>query len=221
VHSEMHELANDLLARAGLTGVKRAVVVAAAVLAAVVIAYSLVRSGTAPPVEFVSAESEMAEAEDPAQAESVPAVTVVIHVAGAVSAPGVYELPDGARVNDALKAAGGALGSAAVDTLNLARILTDGEQVYVPTQDEIAEGAAGPGMSAAAAPSSGAAGVVNLNTASVAELDALPGIGPSTAQKIVDDRAANGPFGTVDDLMRVSGIGAAKLDSLREYVTVK
>ena len=167
---------------------------------------------------------------------------IVVHVAGAVTAPGVHELAEGARVQDAVDASGGLAADAVPDAVNLARTLADGEQVFIPTRADVEAGttaaassgvlaaggasnslgAAGSGVGSGSASSSGASGggAVNLNTATAAELNALPGIGPATADKIVADRTKNGPFSSVDDLQRVAGIGAKKLDGLRDLVCV-
>lgn len=147
-------------------------------------------------------------------------VAVVVHVAGAVLRPGVYSLPAGSRVVDAVEAAGGHSSEAAPNAVNLAGVLTDGAQVYMPTGSEVAEGwtgvAAGSTTGVVASVSGGVSvgGPVNINSAGVAELDTLPGIGQVTAGKIVADRTANGPFGSLDDLARVSGIGDAKIGAL-------
>ena len=162
---------------------------------------------------------------------------VTVHMVGAVIHPGVYELPAAARVRDAVNAAGGLSGNAAQESVNLARPLADGEQIVIPTQDEYAKATAGagtpnvsgagkgvvsPGGASAENPGAPSAGtVVNINTADAAALDALPGVGPSTAAKIVADRDANGPFATPDDLGRVSGIGPKKLDALRDFIRVQ
>jgi competence protein ComEA len=158
---------------------------------------------------------------------SVPA-TIVVHVAGAVVGPGVYVVAGGARVADALVAAGGVASDGDPDGVNLAAPLTDGQRVYIPRLGEVdpatvPSGAApampagdGGGGTTADAPS----GPLDLNAATAADLEALPGVGPATAAAIVDDRDRNGPFATVDDLDRVSGIGPAKLDALRDLVTV-
>ena len=143
---------------------------------------------------------------------------VVVHVGGAVVSPGVYELAEGSRVSDAVEAAGGAAEGAAFDALNLARILNDGEQIIVPTLEQQQEQlqAATTGGTA----SSVAGGKVNINTASAEQLDTLPGVGESTAQKIIADRDANGPFSSPEDLKRVSGIGDKKYEEIADLITV-
>ena len=140
------------------------------------------------------------------------------HAAGAVARPGVYRLPPGARVADLLDAAGGPESDADVDQLNLAAPVADGERVYVPKRGETppAPAAQGAGATAAAAP----AGPVNLNTATFDQLDALPGVGPATAQAIIDYRTRHGRFRSVDELLEVRGIGEAKLADLRPKVRV-
>jgi len=136
-----------------------------------------------------------------------------VDVSGAVRRPGLYRLPDGARVNDALVKAGGATGKADLTLINRAATLTDGQQVLVPLK-----------VSATAAPApAGSSGTptgtpVHLNSATLEQLDALPGVGPATAQRIIDYRTANGSFKSVDELDAVSGIGPAKLAELRDLV---
>ena len=152
-------------------------------------------------------------------ATDVPDARVWVHVVGAVRHPGLYDLESGARVEAAVEAAGGLLGNAAPEAVNLARIVADGEQIAIPTADEAERG--GGVVAGAAALGGGApAGKVNLNIATVEQLDALPGIGPSTATKIVADREANGPYASPDDLGRVSGIGPKKLEGLKDLVSV-
>ena len=129
----------------------------------------------------------------------------------------------GSRVEDAVEAAGGLAEGAAPDALNLARPLADGEQVIVPTLEEVEQSAAAGsalGAASGAGGASPASGKVNLNTAGADELDALPGIGPATAEKIVADRQSNGPFADVEDLKRVSGIGDKKFAQLVDLVCV-
>ncbi len=136
------------------------------------------------------------------------AALVVAHVVGAVAAPGVVRLPAGSRVVDALAAAGGATADADLGRLNLARVLGDGEQIVVPRPGD-------PTSLAQVSPQGGGAGqLVDLNTASVAELDGLPGVGPVLAQRIVDRR----PFTSVDELDEVSGVGPTLLERLRPLV---
>jgi competence protein ComEA len=141
-------------------------------------------------------------------APTTASALLVVDVAGDVRRPGLVRLPAGSRVADAIAAAGGLLPGARTDGLNLARRLADGEQVVVG-----AAAAAGPN----AAPSPG---LLNLNTASVDDLDALPGVGPVLAERIVAWRDAHGPFASVDQLREVSGIGERKFADLRDRVTV-
>lgn len=138
--------------------------------------------------------------------------TVVVSVVGQVVRPGLVTLPSGARVADAIAAAGGLLPAADPASVNLAAVVADGEQLAV--------GVPGPAAAAPAAGSAAAGGLVDLNTAGVAELDALPGIGPVLAQRIVDHRTQQGPFGTVEELDDVPGIGPAIAAELAELVTV-
>ena len=167
---------------------------------------------------------------DPADPAGAPAGRIVVHVVGAVVSPGVVVLADGARVADAIAAAGGAASDADTEQLNLARVLGDGEQVRVPhAGEQLAAPDPGPsppgasGGGAAAGSSSGSmpgGGVVNINTAGASELEALPGIGPALAARIVEYRDGHGPFASVDDLTDVPGIGPAKLEALRSQATV-
>ena len=150
-------------------------------------------------------------------ADEAPA-RIVVHVGGAVVNPGVQELEEYSRVQDAIEAAGGFSDGAARDALNLARILQDGEQVVIPTEEEIAPSvsASTEGLSVA----SRVEGRININLATADELDTLPGIGPATAEKIVADREANGPFSAIEDLKRVSGIGDKKYAELADSICV-
>jgi competence protein ComEA len=157
----------------------------------------------------------------PSPSPSAP--DVVVYVCGAVRSPGVVRLPSTARVADALKVAGGATSSAELSAVNLAARLADGQQIIVPRRGEssaasvaAASAASGGAGSAAAGP----AAPVNINTASLEELDALDGVGPATAQKIVDYRTANGGFKTVDEIKEVSGIGDVKFAAMKDSITV-
>lgn len=138
---------------------------------------------------------------------------VVVDVGGAVMAPGVYELAGRPRVGDAIEAAGGLRDDADVSGLNRASPVADGSKVHVPAAGEAP--AQVPGAAGTSGSQTASAGPVNINTASELELEELPGIGPSTAAAIVEERAANGPFSYVDDLLRVTGIGEKKLERIR------
>ncbi|MFI6424446.1 helix-hairpin-helix domain-containing protein [Promicromonospora sp. NPDC050880] len=155
---------------------------------------------------------------------SAPAGGLLVHVVGAVRKPGLVTVPDGARVADALRAAGGATDKADLTAVNLARTVVDGEQLVVPRPGETAPG---PAPTAGVAPGaagtgggSGAGPTVDINTADALALDALPGVGPSIAQAIVEWRETNGPFADVDELEDVPGIGPATLDELRDSARV-
>jgi competence protein ComEA len=147
---------------------------------------------------------------------------VVVHVAGAVRSPGVYRLRADSRVRDAVRRAGGATRRGDANAINLAAKLADGQQVVIPARAP----AAGASTATAAAPASGASAAavasapVNLNTATLEELDTLDGVGPATAQKILDYRQAHGGFSSVDDLADVPGIGPKRLEALRDKVQV-
>lgn len=168
------------------------------------------------PGDLKTGESLLAEPSATAAADA----SVVVDVDGAVRRPGVVELPAGSRVVDALTSAGGVLGKADTGALNLAQVLIDGEQVLVPRKGSH-PGFAVPGSPAtpgAATPSSGS--LVNLNTATAIELEALPGIGPVLAAAIVDWRTQNGGFTSIDQLEQVSGIGPATFAEIAPLVRV-
>lgn len=151
--------------------------------------------------------------------------SVVVHAAGAVAVPGVYELPADSRVDDLVAQAGGLADDADHDRVNLALPLVDGERVYVPRvgEQDLPEAPApsgtGPGR-VEGAPGGEAPGLVDVNTASITELEQLPGVGPVTAQAIVDHREQQGPFAVVEDLLDVQGIGEARLEQLRDLVAL-
>jgi competence protein ComEA len=141
-----------------------------------------------------------------------------IHVSGAVRQPDVYELPSGSIVKDAIGAAGGPTDDADLDCINLAVELRDQQQVHVPRRGE---GSTPPPVSGDALESGETSGApIDINTATAAELETLPGIGPSTAQKIVEYREANGPFATIEDIKNVPGIGEGKFEGIKDLITV-
>jgi competence protein ComEA len=151
---------------------------------------------------------------------------IAVDVAGAVARPGLYEFPEGSRVQNAIDAAGGLLAGADTSSINLAARLEDGQQLVIPFK----EGASAPSEEPLFSSSSpefatdvpGASSeLININTATADELDALPGIGPTLAQRIVDYREAHGPFLAIEDIMKVSGIGSATFDNIKDLITVE
>ena len=173
---------------------------------------------------------------------------IAVHVIGAVPRPGLYEFAEGARMQDAIDAAGGLLAEAKVDSINLAELLQDGQQLVIPYQDGRSvsttsedgvdlpstggtDSSSGPGPDTSS-PDSSSSGpgtssgngsdteLVNINTASLDELNALPGIGPNLAQRIIDYRDENGPFSTIEDIMNVSGIGTSIFEEIKGLITV-
>ncbi|WP_138444280.1 ComEA family DNA-binding protein [Sinomonas susongensis] len=162
--------------------------------------------------------------------ESEGAAVIVVHVAGAVGRPGVYQLPQGSRIHDAISAAGGALPNGEPDRLNLAAEIDDGARIAVPRQGEPMEEGAGAGPVAQASLTQGGrttgsrsasgAAKVNLNTASAQELAQLPRVGPVLAQRIVEYREQHGRFSSPEDLDGVPGIGPKMLESLLPLVSV-
>jgi competence protein ComEA len=193
----------------------RVAVGALALVAVVAAAVFVLRpsGGPAPEVTLPRAGT----AADPATTTTTEAPAVVAHAAGAVRAPGVYRLEPGARAGDLVTAAGGAAPDADLQRLNLAAPVADGEQLYVPRIGEVA-------APAAPAPTGGAGeeggGPVDLNTATAEELEELPGVGPAIAEAILDERERRGRFDAVEDLLDVRGIGDARLEQLRDLVTV-
>ncbi|HZE47930.1 MAG TPA: ComEA family DNA-binding protein, partial [Jatrophihabitantaceae bacterium] len=186
----------------------------AAVLAAVIAGWWVLSSRP----HAIAVSSSSASRAVPASSSSTSGaarVRVVVDVVGKVRHPGVYRLADGARVDDALRTAGGALPGVDLSSLNLARKLIDGEQIAVGVTGA-APGAAAPSGSGAGA----AAGLVDLNTSTLAQLDTLPGVGPVLAQRILDWRTAHGRFDSIDQLREVTGIGPSRFDDLRPLVTV-
>ncbi|MGI9155776.1 MAG: helix-hairpin-helix domain-containing protein [Marmoricola sp.] len=218
--------------RVALSSQHTAVVVAVVGIALALAGWLALRSGAqddvVPQARFVA--SATSPSADPASAggasvgespgTGAPSATgapgvVVVDVAGKVRRPGIVTLPTGSRVHDALKKAGGARPGTGLVALNLARVLVDGEQILVgqPAPAGVAPSAVGstPGP---------AGGLVNLNSAGLSELDTLPGVGPVTAQKILDWRSAHGAFSSVDELLEVDGIGDKTLADIAPHVTL-
>jgi competence protein ComEA len=163
------------------------------------------------------------------RATGSPTTLIFVHVLGAVRRSGLFQLHEGARVMDAVAAAGGFTETADPAAVNLARIVGDGEQLYVPVLGEAQPGAP-PGAAVGNGNPAGGAGTgngpsaptgkINLNTAGVAELETLPRIGPAMAQRIIDFRDANGRFASIDDLRNITGIGEKTFEGLKDLVTV-
>lgn len=192
-----------------------AIAVAALVLIAAAI-FTVTRAQTV----TVQHEAETTSPQSPVLAETSSG-KVFVHVVGAVRKPGVLELKANSRVVDAIEAAGGVAEGAALSAINLARMVTDGEQISVPTEEMV--NAAAAASTAGAAGAVGAAGgnvLLNLNSADANALESLPGVGPALAGRIIDWRTSNGGFRTVDDLNQVSGIGGKLLERIRSLVSV-
>jgi len=141
---------------------------------------------------------------------------IVIHVTGAVPRPGVYALPQGARVQDAISAAGGFLADADKTGINLARVVEDGEQLDILFVEGASFVIPTPGDEVVTSGTE----LIDINTASQAELESLPGIGPTTAVKIIEYREANGPFLNTEDIINVSGIGPGTYERIKDLITV-
>ncbi len=142
-----------------------------------------------------------------------------VYISGAVINPAVYELSPGAILEEAIAIAGGFSNEADPSAVNLALILRDGMHVHIPVPG--ASPVVTTGDSNVSMPEGTVNELININTATLEELDTLPGVGPATAQKIIDYRLANGPFDSIEDLDLVSGIGPAKLENIRSYITVQ
>ena len=186
------------------------VAAAAAVVAAIGVWAERPRAEAVPALPAVAVSDPGSATPTPAAA---PAGPLVVSVSGKVRRPGLVEVPDGSRVADVVRAAGGALPGADLSALNLARRVTDGEQVAVGV----------PAAAGAAEPPAGApapAGRIDLNSATAAQLDTLPGIGPVTVARIVEWRTAHGRFARVEQLREIDGIGERRFAQLRELVTV-
>ena len=164
---------------------------------------------------FTNTRGRAVAQESPKPALTMPAVTktILIHVAGKVKRPDVYPLLAGSRVSDAIKAAGGAQKGVDLSDINLARVLVDGEQVYVGYVAKVSS-------SSSKSSKTRFTGVINVNRATKAEFDSLTGIGPVLASRIINYRSANGPFLALDDLLKVSGIGSKTLERIRPRLSL-
>ncbi len=226
----------DLVRRAG-PHLRSAAALGVGVAVVAVAGWLATRSGDArPPVEdLLPRVTEPAATPLPVAPNSSSAVSsavdasvvetpaLVVHVAGAVAAPGLYTLAGPARVADAVAAAGGLTAAADLDRVNLAALVADGERVYLPVlgEPDVPQVVAGSAPTPVTSLGGGtAAAPVDINRADAAALESLPGVGPATAAAIVAHRDTHGPFRTVEGLLDVRGIGPAKLDQVRPFVVV-
>lgn len=226
-------------------GPKRLVVGVVALPVAAVVVWWFVQLPTPPVENFIPTAStspgisseqpgylpSVLELEGTESLRSADALRIAVHVVGAVQQPGVYHLAAGSRGDDAVRSAGGATPQADLKRVNLAAVLVDGEQLWIPRVGERIPQSTSHNTvpnnlpsnlpnNVPNTPRNGVPKLLNINQATVADLDQLPGVGPSTAQAIVDHRTRNGPFASVDDLLAVRGIGRAKLAELRALVGV-
>lgn len=216
-------LPDALRGRVALSGQHGAVVLALLGMALAVAGWLALRSGAdsavVPPPRLVTATGPAAPTASvgatPRAGASPASGSVVVDVAGKVRRPGIVTLPVGSRVQDAIRRAGGARPGVSLTSVNLARPLVDGEQILV------GGGAVPPGVAPSAVGSTpGSGSLVNINSAGLSDLDTLPGVGPVTAQKILDWRSAHGAFTSVDELLEVDGIGTKTLADIAPHVTL-
>lgn len=203
------------------------IIVICAVLGLALGAFFLLKPTTQTPVTETNLQTEVAavskdsssekEMKKEEKEESPEQDLITVDVKGAVKSPGIYDLPVGSRVHDAVQKAGGLTGEAASKSLNLAQKVSDEALVYVPTKGEEA---ASQQVASGTTPSTSKDKKVNLNKASLEELKQVKGLGGKRAQDIIDHRETNGKFRSVDELKKVSGIGAKTIEKLKDYVTV-
>lgn len=210
---------DSLRAKAGLSRARLPMVIgvlAAALLVVVLICIGAFGAFSSPGIVVESTEeAESAEVEE----RAAPA-TVYVHVAGAVSEPGLYAMDEGSRVQDAIERAGGFSKDAQQESVNLARPVSDGEQIVVASTAEAQAGGAAGADAGGGAAGAAATGKVNLNTADATALMALDGVGEATAAKIIAYREENGPFKRIEDIKEVSGIGDKKFEAMKDSITV-
>lgn len=166
-------------------------------------------------VVLVEENIETSEKKEAPVKEETTVELITVYVCGSVKTPSNVTLPADARVEDAVKLAGGVSENADLNAINMAQKLNDADKIYVPKKGEIVEGG-----SIALSTTSKAGGKVNINKATAAELDRLPGIGPSTADKIIEYRASKGGFKSIEEINNVSGIGDSKYNEIKNLITV-
>ncbi len=212
---QIDEIKEKALAdRFSLPALVGAVVLVLVIVAVLIV--GIVRSSQNNSFTLISHDSNKTTAQQSAESETVSGEPlIVVHVGGAVVSPGVYELPEGSRVQEAIEAAQGLTEEALPDVLNLARILSDGEQILVPNELDISEG-----VDLETTPGYRGDGKININNATLEQLDTLPGVGPATAEKIIAYRETNGPFLTTEDITQVSGIGDKTYEELADLICI-
>ena len=218
---------DSLKAKMGIGKANPLVLLGVALVAVVVVVFIAIAlwGGFTSPGVVVEHKEEVPAADSTGQ---VAPVKICVHVVGEVANPGMYELEEGARVSDVIDAAGGMLDDADQLSVNLARPLTDGEQVVVSSKtaaEDAAPASSPDNQSSSNATTSGkgtpaSAGKVNINTASASELTSLDGVGDATAAKIIAYRQANGSFSSVEEIKKVSGIGDKKFEAIKDRITV-
>lgn len=213
-----------------VAGRRREVWLVAALILVVVLGAIAVRSraaepsiappATAPPVDAtVSAFPGSTNVSPPPSVGPAPG-TILVHVAGAVRRPGLYEMPAGSRIADAIDVARGPQPAADLNALNLAEPLADGQKVEVPKRGQAVSVPTTPGAIPGVTPGSPVGATVNLNSADQIALETIPGIGPVTATAIIAYRTEVGQFESIEQLLEVTGIGPATLESMRPYITI-
>lgn len=204
------------------------IIVAGALLVGAGFGLSALRQRTQPaPIEIIPPQPTSTAPPAPSPAPAATTGPLRVYVSGAVVRPAVYELPPGSIIDDAVRAAGGFTAEADTAAVNLAQPAADGMQVHVPVLGEVAATPPPVSLPPGADPTTGSRmggvtsdGLININTATQADLEMLPGIGPSTAANIIGYREANGPFATIEALMDVPGIGEGKFEALQGLITV-
>lgn len=217
------DTALSLRSRLHLDEVRPAVLIGVLLVGAIVLTCAVFTLSSALTTQRIEVQKADATTEAPSSGqtseEAASPQLICVYVSGHVANPGICYVEDGARVADAVALAGGFDEEADADAVNLARVLADGEQVVIPSVEQ-AQAASGGGSQGTTTATSAASGKVNINTADASALQTLDGIGEATARKIVQDREANGPFNTIEDLKRVSGIGDKKFEGLRDSICV-
>ena len=211
---------DSLKAKAGISKIRLPLVLGLGLVVLALVAFCgfTFWTGFSAPSGEITHELQSEASEENNEEASTQESSIYVHIAGAVKNPGMYELPNGARVSDAVEAAGGFNEDAQESSINLARTLNDGEQVLVASNNDIAMS---PSSETQASESySPTTGKVNINTASAEELMTLDGVGEATAEKIITYREEQGPFASIEEIKEVSGIGDKKYEAIKDVITV-